>query len=276
MVNEVSAGSGGFLDLRGVRKSFAGSDGGELVVFEGLDLAVAEGEFVCLLGPSGCGKSSLLRCVAGFEEIDRGTVTLAGAPVTAPGIDRVMVFQDFAQLFPWKTVRQNILFPLRVSVRLPRDEADRRCREAIELVGLRGFENAYPHQLSGGMKQRAALARSLALAPKVLLMDEPFASLDAQTRTILQTELVRIWRRHAITIIFVTHNIQEAIILGDRIAVMGSMPSGIKQVFENHLPRPRKPSVPGFTDLWDACYGLLDVKRFEGNVGTETVEGKAE
>jgi len=269
MADSARAAKPALLRLEGVRKSFGSADGGELVVFERLDLEVSEGEFLCLLGPSGCGKSSLLRCVAGFEDIDRGTITLAGAPVSGPGIDRVMVFQEFSQLFPWKTVRQNVRFPLRVSLRLPREEADRRCREAIDLVGLQGFEDAFPHQLSGGMKQRAALARSLALAPKVLLMDEPFASLDAQTRTILQTELVRIWRRHAITIIFVTHNIQEAIILGDRIAVMGSMPAGIKQIFDNRLPRPRKPSVPGFTDLWDACYGLLDVKRFESEPSAE-------
>jgi NitT/TauT family transport system ATP-binding protein len=172
-----------------------------------------------------------------------------------------MVFQEFDQLFPWRTVLGNVEFALKLKG-LSKEERKSRARQFLSMVGLTGFENAYPHQLSGGMKQRAAIARSLALDPEILLMDEPFGSLDAQTRTILQSELVRIWEEVGSTIIFITHNIQEAILLGDRVLVMSARPGRIKTVIENHLPRPRMPETPEFMELWHELYGMLEVKRF--------------
>jgi NitT/TauT family transport system ATP-binding protein len=172
-----------------------------------------------------------------------------------------MIFQEFDQLLPWKTVLGNVEYPLKVNKVGSRFENREKAEHFISLVGLQDFKDYYPHQLSGGMKQRVAIARALALRPKVLLMDEPFASLDAQTRNSLQAELISIWEKFKITIVFITHNIQEAIILGTRTAVMSAQPGTIKKIVENHLDRPRLIGYPGFSEMWNELHNLLDVTR---------------
>jgi NitT/TauT family transport system ATP-binding protein len=206
-----------------------------VLALEDISLQVRPREFLALLGPSGCGKSTLLYLIGGFIPIETGAVTVAGKPVREPGPDRGIVFQHFA-LFPWKTVRDNVLYGLQ-KMRLPRAERERKAQSFIDLVGLTGFEDSYPSQLSGGMKQRAALARTLAIDPDILLMDEPFGALDAQTRHLMQMELLNIWRRRPKTVIFVTHDVQEAVYLADRIAVMSARPGRIKTIVENRLDR---------------------------------------
>lgn len=233
----------------------------DLVVLEDIDLEITEGEFFIILGPSGCGKSTLLRTIGGFERFE-GSVKIDDFEVSQPRKDIVMVFQDFNQLFPWKTVLNNVTFALSKINGHKHVENKERALQFLEVVGLTKFKDYYPHQLSGGMKQRVAIARALAVQPKVLLMDEPFASLDAQTRTILQSELLNLWHEFKITVVFVTHNIQEAIILGDTILVMSSSPGRIKQIYRNELDRPRRPDKQGFTDLWHQLYEDLDQKRF--------------
>lgn len=224
-------------------------------VLKGINFEVADGEFFCILGPSGCGKTTLLRMIGGYEKISGGKILLKGQEITAPDPERIMVFQSFDQLFAWQTVRGNIEYPLKINGLNPkkrREYAD----FYIEMVGLEGYEDYYPHQLSGGMKQRVALARALALKPQILLLDEPFGSLDAQTREILQDELLKIWEKLKPAVIFVTHSIEEAIILADRILVM-SKDGQIKVIVENELGRPRKPSMPGFAPMWERLYGYL-------------------
>jgi NitT/TauT family transport system ATP-binding protein len=205
-----------------------------------ISLEVRPREFVALLGPSGCGKSTLLYLVGGFLPIEVGRIAVGGQLVSAPGPDRGIVFQHFA-LFPWKTVRANILYGLERQ-RLPRAERLRRAQSFIDLVGLRGFEDSYPAQLSGGMRQRTALARTLAFDPSILLMDEPFGALDAQTRSLMQTELLGIWQRTPKTVIFVTHDVQEAVYLADRVAVMSARPGRIKAIVETRFGR-RDPGI---------------------------------
>jgi NitT/TauT family transport system ATP-binding protein len=239
-------------------------ENGDVQALEDVSFTVEPGEFLTVLGPSGCGKSTLIRTIAGFQPPETGEILLRAEPVCRPGPDRIMVFQEFDQLFPWRTVLGNVVFALKLKG-LSKTEREARARQFLTMVGLSGFENAYPHQLSGGMKQRAAIARSLALDPEILLMDEPFGSLDAQTRSILQSELVRIWEEVGSTIIFITHNIQEAILLGDRVLVMSARPGRIKAVVENALPRPRMPETPEFMALWHKLYGMLEVKRFGEN-----------
>lgn len=231
-----------------------------------INFEIEEGEFFCLLGPSGCGKSTLLRCIAGFEQVTEGEILLANQPVRQPGPDRIMVFQTFDQLLPWKTVLENVEFPMKVGNITSKKEIRDTARRFINLVGLGDFKDNYPHELSGGMKQRVAIARALALRPKVLLMDEPFASLDAQTRTILQNELIRIWEKFQTTIVFITHNIQEAIILGSKIAVMGKQPGTIKRIVDNYLGRPRFIGYPGFDEMWQELHALLDFNRVNINI----------
>ena len=204
--------------------------GGACDVLGHTSLTVNAGEFVTLLGPSGCGKSTLLYLVGGFLPTEAGRIVVKGKPVTAPGPDRGIVFQHFA-LFPWKSVRANILYGLERQ-RMPRAERERRAQAFIDLVGLSGFEDSYPSQLSGGMKQRTAIARTLAFDPDILLMDEPFGALDAQTRALMQTELLNIWKRTPKTVIFVTHDVQEAVYLAERVAVMSARPGRIKAIIE--------------------------------------------
>ncbi len=220
------------LEVRGVSVVF-GTAGGEHTALSSVSFDLHEGEKLILLGPSGCGKSTLLKVIACFELPSAGTVRLDGQPVTRPGPDRVVIFQEFDQLFPWKTVRENVAYALRVTGRARGREADERAVEFLRMVGLERFLGFYPHTLSGGMKQRVAIARSLALNPEVLLMDEPFGALDAQTRATLQGELHRLQAETRKALIFVTHSIEEAIVLGDRIVVMTPGPGRVKAVLDN-------------------------------------------
>ena len=214
-------------------------------------------EFVALLGPSGCGKSTLLYLIGGFLPIETGTIPVDGKPVAGPGPDRGIVFQHFA-LFPWKTVRANILYGLERQG-MPRDEREKRAQAFIDLVGLTGFEDSYPSQLSGGMKQRTAIARTLAFDPKILLMDEPFGALDAQTRRLMQSELLRIWQRTPKTVIFVTHDVQEAVYLADRVAVMSARPGRIKTIVDTKFDKndPDIFKAKAFVDKVDEIWNLV-------------------
>jgi NitT/TauT family transport system ATP-binding protein len=230
--------------IRGVSKAFA-SGGRTAPALGDVDLDVAEREFLCLLGPSGCGKSTLLNIVAGFLAPTTGTVLVDGTPVTGPGADRGVVFQEYV-LFPWLTVAGNVEFGPRVSGVAPA-ERERAVARYLELVGLSAHAGKFPTQLSGGMKQRVAIARALANHPAVILMDEPFGALDAQTREVLQDELSRIQRLEHKTVIFVTHSIREAVYLADRVVVMTSAPGRIKRVFDIALPETRDRFAPEFT-----------------------------
>ena len=221
------------LSLAGVSRAFVGANG-PVVALDDVDLSIAPGEFVSLVGPSGCGKSTLLRAVAGLDTEYDGEILADGRPVRGPDLSRGIVFQE-PRLFPWLSLTENVAFGLRAS----RPERDMRVRELIELVGLVGFENAYPHQLSGGMAQRAAIARALAPSPGVLLLDEPCGALDAFTRMRLQDALQDIWLASRTTAILVTHDIEEAIDLGQRVVVMTPRPGRIRRVVEIDLPYPR-------------------------------------
>lgn len=224
------------ISLTGVSKRFR-RNGRELTALDGVDLTVAEGELLVILGASGCGKTTLLNIVAGFEEPTSGVVEALGRPVTAPGPDRVMVFQQYA-LFPWMTVLENVAFGLRLAG-VGKAERLATARRYLEMVHLGEFEDAYIKELSGGMKQRIAIARGLATDPHVLLMDEPFAAVDAMTRSMLQTELVDLHSRTGKTILFITHSIDEALLLSTRILVMSSRPGRVLELIDNPLPRPR-------------------------------------
>jgi NitT/TauT family transport system ATP-binding protein len=232
--------------IRGVTKRFQVGDG-EIDALGRIDVAIDPGAFVCLIGASGCGKSTLLRIVAGFEEPSTGEVTVDGKPVTGPGSDRGMVFQDYA-LFPWMTVKQNVGFGPRQR-QLPRREVEEIADEFVKLVGLEQAANRYPNQLSGGMKQRVAIARVLANHANTLLMDEPFGALDALTREQLQRELLQIWARSRVTILFVTHSVEEAALLADRVLVMSAGPGRIESDIRIDLPRPRDVSSPEFNSV---------------------------
>jgi ABC-type nitrate/sulfonate/bicarbonate transport system ATPase subunit len=210
---------------------------GTLEVFRGIDFELGEREIVTIVGPSGCGKTTLLRCVDGLIPVDAGEIWCDGQRVTEPIAGMAMVFQHFG-LFPWKTVQENVAYGLRLAGASASEIADR-VPHFIKLVGLAGFENAYPYQMSGGMQQRCGLARALAIEPSVLLMDEPFAAVDAQTREILQFELLRIWEARPTSMIFVTHSIEEAVLMGDRVFVLKGRPSNIQKIVAVDLPRPR-------------------------------------
>jgi NitT/TauT family transport system ATP-binding protein len=215
------------LDIRGVAMRY-GEGPGAVSALESIDLSIARQEFVTIVGPSGCGKSTLLYLVGGFLAPSAGRILLNGAPITGPGPDRGIVFQRYS-LFPWRTVAGNIGYGLEEKG-IPRAERDRIVAEHIRLVHLEGFADRYPRELSGGMQQRVAIAQTLACQPEILLMDEPFGALDAQTRRILQDELRRIWRRDTKTVLFVTHDVEEAVALGTRIVVMAARPGRIKEV----------------------------------------------
>jgi NitT/TauT family transport system ATP-binding protein len=215
--------------FEGVNRVFT-RDGKDFPTLEGIDLAIREREFVAIVGPSGCGKTTCMRMVAGLEFPSSGTVKVGGVEVSAPGPERAVVFQQFA-LFPWKTVWENIDFGLKCKG-IAASERGERVRRFIELMSLQGYESAFPHQLSGGMQQRVAIARAYALDPVVLLMDEPFGALDAQTRTVMQEELVRLARTNPRTVLFITHAVEEAVYLADRVVVMTRRPGRIREIID--------------------------------------------
>ncbi len=243
------SGGGGDLSIQAVAKAFA-AGGPAFDALRDVSLHVREGEFVSIVGASGCGKSTLLRIVAGLEIADRGAVRLGGSPVTRPGRDRGLVFQD-PRLLPWLTVEENVAFALGGD---PSRASETVVREHVALVGLAGFARAYPHQLSGGMAQRAAIARALVNRPRVLLLDEPFGALDALTRIQLQHELLRILHVERTTMLLVTHDIDEAIFLGDRVAVMSRTPGTFQRIVEVDVPRPRSRSSYDFVKLRRSIY----------------------
>ena len=234
------------ISIEGVNKVF-GAEGHGVVALKEIDLAIPRGQFTCLLGPSGCGKSTLLNAVAGFAPPSSGAIMVDGRKVTGPGPQRGMVFQEYA-LFPWMTVEQNIRFGLEIK-RLRGPEIEERVDGLLELLSLADFRQRYPKDLSGGMRQRVAIARVLALDSPILLMDEPFGALDALTRRNLQDELLRLWAELKKTILFVTHSIEEAIYLADRIVVMTYRPGTVKRDLLVEIARPRDPSAPAFNAL---------------------------
>lgn len=235
------------LEVRGLVKNYHDGPNSRNIL-DNLDLVVNEGDFLTILGPSGCGKTTLIRCIAGFESYE-GKILVDGTEVSSPGIDRMMIFQTFEQLFPWKTVKKNIQYPLKINGITDKDELDRIAEEHLELVGLAGKGDLYPHQLSGGMKQRVAIAKGLALNPKIILMDEPFAALDAMTRNKLQAELIKIKEKENATVIFITHNIQEALVLGNRVILM-SKSGEIKINMDNNIEKPVTPASEGYGEMW--------------------------
>jgi len=247
------------LKIEGLSKSFS-RQGKTITALEGFDLEVAEGEFVAIVGPSGCGKSTFLHMFGGFEPKNAGRMLLDGHEVVGPGVDRGMLFQEYA-LYPWRTVMGNVLWPLEAQG-LPKAERQKIAAKFINLVGLSDFTNHYPNELSGGMKQRVALARLLALNPRVLLMDEPFGALDAQNRELLQEELERIWEQTRKTVLFVTHDIDEAIYLADRVIIFTARPGKIKADLRIDLPRPRSIEIKKTSEyahyrntIWDLLRG---------------------
>jgi NitT/TauT family transport system ATP-binding protein len=223
-----------------------------------ISLSVEAGRFVVLIGPSGCGKSTFLYMVAGFEQPTRGQLLLDGTPITRPGPDRGIVFQEFV-LYPWRTVRRNVSIGLEVQ-KVPRAERVARADQLLALVGLQGFEDRYPHELSGGMKQRVAIARALASDPEILLMDEPFGALDAQTRRVLTEDLLGIWEATRKTILFVTHSVQEAVLLADDVVALAARPTTVRRVFSVAQPRPRDPTSPALLEIERELLGIISVE----------------
>jgi len=242
--------------IEGVRHQYRPPRGRPVLALEDVSLTVRQREFVALLGPSGCGKSTLLYLIGGFLPTEAGRILIEGKAVAGPGPDRGIVFQHFA-LFPWKTVRANVLYGLeRQGMR--REEREKRAQAFIDLVGLSGFEDSYPSQLSGGMKQRTAIARTLAFDPQILLMDEPFGALDAQTRSLMQSELLGIWQRTPKTVIFVTHDVQEAVYLADRVFVMSARPGRIKAIVDTRFEKSQNVfRAPAFVEKVDEIWNLV-------------------
>ena len=226
------------LKVDSLKKKFQDREG-EIVALGNISFSVHQREFICVIGPSGCGKSTLIRIIAGLEKQTSGSILLDSKPIDSPSSDRGMVFQNYT-LFPWLTIKKNIMFGLIMS-KTDRQEANTKAMDWLELVGLSEFSDLYPHQLSGGMKQRVAIARALATRPRILLMDEPFGALDAQTRAQMQSYLLQIWGSLDITIIFITHDLEEAIYLADRIFVLGSSSNQLQEIVEIPVSRPRKP-----------------------------------
>ncbi len=250
--------SGDYLNIRNVSIAYAGRVDEMILAVDRVDLAVKHGEFVCLLGPSGCGKTTLLNAVAGFLQISSGELTLRGKPIARPGPDRAMVFQQ-PGLLPWRDVLHNVTYGLEMSGRMRGRDAVERATALLELVGLADFAHSFPHQLSGGMQQRVNLARALAVEPELLLLDEPFASVDAQTRETLQVELLGICKRANVTALFVTHDIGEAVFLADRVCVFSRRPGRIMHEVRVRLPKPRDEArlKPEFIDYVREVAGVL-------------------
>ncbi len=246
--------NGQAVSIRGVSMSFPGKKPGEQIdVLENVNAAVAHGEFVCLVGPSGCGKSTLLNIVAGFLDATSGEVLVEREPVAGPDPRRIFVFQENG-VFPWLNVRENVGFSLQKRRLI---ERDRIIARYIDMVGLAGFENAYPHELSGGMRQRVEIARALAANPDIIYMDEPFGALDFLTRLKMRADLVRIWQSEKKTILFVTHDIEEAVQLADRVLIMTPRPGTIQEVVDVDLPRPRHLDSPGYLQKRDRIFQVM-------------------
>lgn len=254
----------GTLAIRGLHKDYE-VKGEPLPVLQNIDLTIEPGEFVSIVGSSGCGKSTLLRLVIGLEGDYRGEILLNGQRIAGTGLERGIVFQEH-RLFPWLTVEKNVALGL-LNSDLTEGQQRATVREHIELVGLQGFEKAYPHQLSGGMSQRVAIARALVNRPDILLLDEPFGALDAMTRAHLQQELHRIWRQEGITMILVTHDVEEAVYLGDRVVVMEPRPGRIRRIVPVNLPHPRERTTAAFTAAKDSV-----LREFAGHAAAELAE----
>ena len=254
------------LKIDNVYKEYQGRNG-KTIALNGVNLDIKENEFICVVGPSGCGKSTLLNIIAGLLEPTSGTVTLDGKVIEGTGVERGVVFQQYA-LFPWRTVLKNVMFPLEMK-KVPKEEAETIARKYIKSVGLEGFEKSYPKELSGGMKQRVAIARAYAANPEVLLLDEPFGALDAQTRVQLQTELLETWEKEKKTCFFITHDVDEAIILAQRVIIMSARPGRIKKIVDIDIPYPRTQATktdPRFLELkseiWNQVYQeFLEVRK---------------
>lgn len=247
-----------FIQARDVSLSFRPRNRDAVTALDNFNLEVARGEFVSIVGPSGCGKSTFLNVLLGLIKPDAGEMQLNGTRITGPSQERAMVFQEFG-LLPWRTVTGNVELGLELK-RVSAEQRSVRAKELIKLVGLNGFENHYPHELSGGMKQRVGLARALATEPDVLLMDEPFAALDAQTRDLMQAELLQIWERTRKTVLFVTHSIEEAAYLSDRVIVMTARPGRTKGALKIQLPRPRDYEMrltPEFNEIKSQIWEIL-------------------
>lgn len=254
----------GELQIQNVSKTYTNTDGTKLSALDHVNLQIEPGSFVSLIGPSGCGKSTLLRAIAGLHGIDEGEILIDGQKVTKPGADRGFAFQQ-ATLFDWLTIEKNIAFGLKARGIYKQKKAD--IREIIEIVGLEGFEHSYPHQLSGGMCQRASLARALVGHPKVLLLDEPLGALDAFTRMTMQDEILRIWKEHQMTMVMVTHDVDEAIYMSDKIIVMSARPAKIEKIIDVDAPRPRNRSQDVFlqyrTDILKTLHFAKDIENAE-------------
>lgn len=256
------------IEIRNAGKTFQGrkkrSAAAGFRAIDGVDLTVGDNEFVTLLGPSGCGKTTLLRMIAGLVDGYDGDVLVDGKPVTGPAPSRAMVFQSFA-LLPWANVLRNIAFGLELRG-VPKAQRAAAAQQLVDLVGLRGFEHSLPRELSGGMRQRVGLARALAVKPEMLLMDEPFGALDEQTKWLMQEELLRIWEQEPKTVVFVTHSIDEAILLADRVIVMGGSPGRVAHIEQVHLPRPRTravESLPEFVKMRERLWRELKAQNAE-------------
>lgn len=268
------------IEITGLTKTFTGQDGSSIHALGGVDLTIRDNEFLTVLGPSGCGKTTMLKMVAGLQPWDSGEITIDGTPVRGPGPDRSMVFQNFA-LLPWATVLDNVAFGLKLKG-VPKAERSERARELITMVGLDGFESKRPGELSGGMQQRVGIARALAVEPQVLLMDEPFGAVDEQTRRLLQEELLTIWEAHRLTVVFITHSMEEAVLLGDRVVLMSARPGQIAEIVDVPLERPRSSDIGSLERsgdyveitayLWDRLRGMHDEHRGTG-VGTQKAAG---
>jgi NitT/TauT family transport system ATP-binding protein len=261
------------IELERVTVAFPQPGGGELRAVDGFELQVGKGEFVTIVGPSGCGKSTLLSVVDGLVRPSEGRALIYGKPVMGPGVDRALVFQEFA-LLPWRTVEGNMMLGLELQRKYSKAQMQERVQHYIQMVSLEGFEKHYPHQLSGGMRQRVGIARALAVNPEILLMDEPFAALDAQTREIMSVELQRIWEQDKKTVLFVTHSIDEAVYLADRIVVMSGRPGRVKEIIPVNLARPRSLSIkdePEFVHLRRHIWDLLE-KEVQRQAGSKEIK----
>lgn len=265
------AGNRSGISIRSVCHEYRPARGRPVLALDNIDLEIGDREFVAILGPSGCGKSTLLYLLGGFMPLQQGGISVNGRDVTGPGPDRGIVFQHFA-LFPWKTVRQNVLYGLEKQG-LPKEERERTARHFIDLVHLSGFEDSYPSQLSGGMKQRVAIARTLAINPDTLLMDEPFGALDAQTRNLMQEELLAIWNSTPTTVVFVTHDVREAVLLADRVVVMTARPGRVKEIIDTRFEGGMNAEIAKSREFLDRVDEIWDLVREEAIVADSTRAG---